>query len=348
MISDSMKPNFCLLLPAFFLIACHSPKIDEKELNSVNLRSDSISIQLNSPELKSVNKELVADPNNAALYKKRAMVYLNLKQFEEALADSKLAIRLDSSDAANYMSSVDVYFAMNNTRKVKETLLLMEKKFPENNAVFLKLSELYYLVKQYQEAINYVNKALKIDESQARAYHLKGTIYKESGDTTRAISSFQTAIEQDNRFLDAFYDLGVLFGARKNPIAVDYYSNALRINPNHQESRYGLAKFYQDMGKTDEAIREYKKIIEQFKSCDQCTYNLGAIYLELKKDPETALGYFTQTIQLNPNYIEAYFARAYTYTKLGDKAAAKADYNMCLKLQPNYEAAIEGLNNLGK
>jgi Tfp pilus assembly protein PilF len=68
--------------------------------------------------------------------------------------------------------------------------------------------------------------------------------------------------------------------------------------------------------------------------------------LDLKKDPKKALEQFTKAIEINPNYIEAYFARGYTYSKLKEKESAKADYNMCLKIQPNYDPAVRGLNEL--
>ena len=102
----------------------------------------------------------------------------------------------------------------------------------------------------------------------------------------------------------------------------------------------------QDLGRTEDAIGQYTAILDKRKDCDHCYYNLGAIYLEIKKDPKKALENFTKAIEINPNYVEAYFARGYTYSKLKDKESAKADYDMCLKIQPNYDAAVEGLNEL--
>ncbi len=341
-----MKTKLLLLLWSAILFSCSQKGLNEKEVQEQNQRSDSLSVQLNSPELKAVNKELVEDPNNAQLYNKRAKVYLSLKQQQEALNDAKLAVKIDSTIADFYLTMVDAYFMMNNTRSAKETLLAMELKFPENEVAYLKLAELYYLVKQYQESITYINKSLRLDETQARAYHLKGNVYLEIGDTGKATSSFQTAIEQDNAYVDAYYDLGRIYGLKKNPVALDYYANVLKINPSHEQTLYARAKFFQDLGKFDDAIREYKSTIARITTCDQCHYNLGAIYLEVKKDYQQALDAFSKAIELNPNYLEAYFARGFTYSRLNNTPSAKADYNMCLKLQPNYDLAIEGLNDL--
>ncbi|MGZ3898803.1 MAG: tetratricopeptide repeat protein [Bacteroidia bacterium] len=337
-----------LFLVAFtFLVVAVSckPAVDE-EVKKLNSKADSLGIKLNSPQLKAVNAELLKDPGNAELYNKRAVVYIDLKQLPEAVGDALRAIKLDSTKAGYYNTLVDAYFAQNKTRQAKELLEIMEKKFPENTDALLKLAELFYLVKQYQKGIEYVNKALKVNENIAKAYYLKGTIYRESGDTTRAISSLQTAIEQDNKFEDAFFDLGVIFAAKHDPLALEYYNNVLKVNPNNNNARYARARLMQDIGKTDEAITEYEGMLNSDKNCGNCLYNLGAIYLEIKKDNKKALEYFTKAISVNPTYLEAYFARGYTYAKLKDKTSATADYKMCLQLEPNYAPAIQGLREL--
>lgn len=332
-----------VLLVAF--TSCNN-NTDNIETEKANLTADSLSIKLNSPELKAVNSELIKDPNNAALYHKRAKVYLMLHQLPESSGDALRALKIDSTNSEYYLTLVDSYFAQNKTKMAKDILETIEKKFPDNTEALLKLSELYFLVKQYQNAIDYANKAIKINENLAQAYYLKGNIYRETGDTTKAISSLITTVEQDAKFEHAFQDLAVIYSARKNPIAFDYYNNVLKINPANEDARYGRAKLLQDLGKADEAIKEYMEIVAVNKNCENCYYNMGAIYFELKKDNKKAIELFTKAIAVNPNYIEAYFARGYTYASQKDKINARTDYNMCLQLQPNYSLAIEGLNQL--
>jgi len=346
MICNVMRSSVFSVVSVILILFFSSCKNDSIDAEEASKKADSISIKLNSPELKAVNAELLADPNNATLYNKRAKVYQSLREFPEAVHDSKRAIKLDSTNASFYLTLADTYFSQNNTRLSKELLEITAKKFPDNIETLLKLAELYYLVQRYQEGIEYVNKALKLNENLAKAYFIKGSIYRESGDTSRAISSLETAVEQDNRYVEAFYDLGVMYAARRNPIAIDYYNNVLSIQPDNRDAAYAKAKLLQDLGKTNEAISMYQSIIKADKSCANCYYNLGAIYLEITKEPKKALEQFTKAIETDPAYLAAYFARGYTYSLLKDKESAKADYNMCLELEPNYEAAIEELNKL--
>ena len=334
---------------SFFIlgfISCKNSNNTVNENEALTSSADSLSIKLNNPALKAVNAQLLKNPNDAALYNNRAIIYISLKQQEAAIADAKRAVGLDSTKAEYYITIVDALFSLNKTRNAKDILERIEKKFPTNTEALLKLSELFYLVKQYQKAIDYTNKALKIDENLAKAYYLKGSIYRESGDTAKALSSLETATEQDNKYEDAFFDIGVIYAARKLPIALDYYNTALKLNPKNENIKFARAKLLQDLGKVDEAISEYQYILQQNKNREDCLYNIGAIYLEIKKDNKKALEYFTQAIAINSNYTQAYFARGFTYAKLKDKQNAKADYIMCLKLEPNYPPAVQAMNEL--
>jgi tetratricopeptide (TPR) repeat protein len=342
-----MTLKYLLLCSAITLFVT-SCKTGEEKNTENTAHADSLMKVLNSPELKAINQKILENPNNADLYNERAKIYLALKQNEDAVSDAKRAIRIDSTKAEYYLTEADIFFAANETRNSKEALELIVKKFPTNTEGLLKLGELYYLVKQYDNAFAKINDALKINVNLAKAYYLKGSIYKETGDTAKAISSLETAIEQDNKNYGAFLDLGLIYGARKNTIALEYFENAISINPARTDGLYAKAKLLQDLNKTDEAIAIYNRILATDSLHEFSLYNIGAIELDVKKDIKAALGHFTQAINANPKYAEAYFARGVCYQELKDKNNAFADYNMCLQLKPNYEPAVEALNSLGK
>jgi tetratricopeptide (TPR) repeat protein len=61
-----------------------------------------------------------------------------------------------------------------------------------------------------------------------------------------------------------------------------------------------------------------------------------------KKDYEGAIAAYSQAIQLNPNYVEAYKSRGDARSELQDNQGAIADYNKALQINPNYASSYLG------
>jgi tetratricopeptide (TPR) repeat protein len=340
--------NFTYFIITIFLSTLIACKPNNGVVTENSARTDSIFKLINTPELKAINAKIIVSPSDANLYNERAKLYLKYKQFEEAINDAKRCIRIDSTNAEYYLTQADVFFSANETKNCKDVLEKITTKFPTNTDGLLKLGELYYFVKQYELAFAKINQALKLNENLTKAYSLKGNIYKETGDTAKAISSFETALEQDNKNFAAFLDLGLIYGARKNLIALEYYDNAISMNPLSTEALYAKAKLLQDLNKLDEATVLYNRILKNDTQHAFSLYNLGAIEFSFKSNTKNGLDYFTKAINANPRYVEAYYARGACYQELKDNANASADYQMCLQLQPNYPPAVDGLNSIGK
>lgn len=297
-------------------------------------------------ELNQLNAAIAADSENADLYNKRAKYYYSTNNLGAGLQDIEKALSLDSTKAAYYFTASNFYFSANKTGAAKAAL---EKciALDENNVeAILKLAELYLYVAKYDKSIEYINKALKIDMYQSTGYFMKGMCYKELKDTAKAISSMQTAVEQDKQYYHAYMQLGLLCAAQKNKLAADYYKNAIRIQPKSIEAWYALGKCYQDMGDGDNAIATYTELVK-FDTQNKFAYhNMGVIYLTNLKLNEKALENFSNAIKADAKYVDAYYGRGVTYQTIGDKKNATADFQSCLAINPDYTAAQEALKKL--
>ena len=81
-----------------------------------------------------------------------------------------------------------------------------------------------------------VNDVLKLDKTNANAYFTKGMIYHYLGNKSLAISSYQTAIEMDADYYDAYMNLGLLFSEQNDINAIEYYNSAIDIFPSSIDS----------------------------------------------------------------------------------------------------------------
>jgi len=337
-----LKRISLLVLSVSLLFACNTST--EKKDNTQ--QQDTSLATLNSPELKRINDLLKASPNDPELYLQRGKVYMALKDFDAAVADGNRALMIDSTKDGYYLFLTDAYFYGNHTRQAKEILERCVKNVPNSTEGYLKLAELLFYVKKYPESIAHINNALKIDETIAKGYFLKGMCYKEMGDTGKAVSSFQTACEQDNEYYDAYVETGRLFALKRNPLAIQYFNNALKLNPKSTEVVYMVGKFYQDSKKYKPAIEAYEKLLQMDPAHKNALYNLGAIEYVEGKDKEKAKSYFSRAIEIDPQYAEAYLARGICFEDLKDIDNAIADYKMAAQYRPNFESAIKNLNRL--
>ncbi len=301
-----------------------------------------------SGALKQLNEQIAADPHNADALHARAKYYLSIKDYPDSYTDLMQVLNIDSSKAAYYMTLSDVYFYTNKTGASKRALEKAVSLDEKNIDALLKLAELYLYVSKNDKSLEYINKALKIDQYNAKAYFMKGMNYKDLKDTARAISSMQTAVEQDQSYYHAYMQLGILNAARKNPITVEYYKNAIRIQPNSTEAWYAIGKFYQDTGDWENAITAYNALIAANPNNKFACYNLGVIYLVNLKKYKQALEHFTEAVKIDSNYVEAYYGKGVTYHALGDEKQAAESYQQCLRINPDYKPAQQDLKQLNK
>ncbi len=297
-------------------------------------------------ELKELNTLLLANPGNAELLNKRAKYYFNKNNFNDCLTDITNAIKSDSTKSDYYLTLSNVLFVNNQTGKSKEALEKSIKLDDKNVEAILKLAELYLYVKKNDKSIEYINMALKIDKYNAKAYFMKGMNFKQKHDTAKAISSMQTAVEQDQQYYNAYVQLGLLCAAKHNPLAPQYYKNALRINPKSTEAWYDLGKYYQDEGDWNNALSSYNSLLSIDPSYKFAQYNIGVVYFTGLKKNSDAIEHFTEAIIIDPKYVAAYYARGVVYKEMKNARKAKADFDACIANSPDYEPALEILKEM--
>lgn len=320
------------------LLSCGSNiNSNEEESNSV----DSI-----NPEIFAISQQIADDQDNPTLYNQRSILYLKYNETLKALADINKAIEFDPDNSVYYRTLSDVYFSMGRVTNCRDALNKALEMNNEDTNAYLKLAELEFYFQNFNKTNEYLDKALSIDPINAKAYFIRGMVSKENTDTLLAIKAFQIAIEYDPEYYHAYMQLGLIFASRKNPLAADYFNNAIKVNPLSIEAYYALGMFYQNSELYNEAIETYYKILKYDPLYKYAHYNLGYIHLVYLQVYDVAAKHFTDAINSDNNFTEAWYNRGYCYELLGDMNRSKADYQQALKLKPGYSKAIDGLNRL--
>lgn len=334
-----IQTTLIFLLVLSVLLSCNSKSDKNKNDLPDNQNNETSMITL-------LNNRIKNDSGNALLYNERASLYLEKKNINKALADINKAIQINDQNPEFYISLADIYLKMGNGKKCENALIKAKNINPENTRSLLKLGEINFILKDYKEAIKYLNQAIETDRDNSIAYLIKGYAYLEGGDTSRAISNFRTSYNNNQENYDAVIQLALIFSSINQPIAKDYFKNAIRINPKSIEAWYGLGMFYQNRYDVDNALTVYDTLMNIAPEFKNAYYNSGYVHMVMLNEFEDAIAYFTKAIEIDPDYAQAYYNRGFCYENLNMIEDAIRDYEKSLDLKTNYQIAIEALNRL--
>ncbi|MEZ4755497.1 MAG: tetratricopeptide repeat protein [Flavobacteriales bacterium] len=335
--ASSFNALALLLIAGFLLPAC-TPQGSGTDANSASDTS--------ANPLLALEQRILADPNNAVLFAQRARYYLSIDSLRLAENDLRRAMAIAPQAPEWPLELADLYYSRIQLLEAEE--LLQQAADLDTNRVeaLLKLSELKLVQRDYKDAMQLANQALRKEVTNAQGYFLKGWIHKEAGDTALAISSFRTAVEQDPDFYDAYIALGLLHAAQHDPLALQYYNTAIELRPNSVEALYNKGIYCQEHGLDSLALVCYDRIKEVAPQNAMAYYNAGYVLLTARGDTRKARAEFDRSIALLPTNANTYYNRGLTYEQDGLLDSALTDYLRALRLEPDADLPAKGLSRL--
>ncbi len=334
---------FSILFLGFCIASCKNEEV-RKDVIVQEAKDTSAFAQ----QIDSLSAILSKNPKNVPALHQRAKFYFQAKIFGKAYIDMAAVLEMDTTVPEYFLTLADLYFTTGKSGNSKAALEKCLSIDPQNVKANLKLSELYLYVQNYKRSIEYADQALKSDVNNAKAYFIKGMNFKELGDTTKAISSFRTVIDQEPEYYDAFMQLGILFSIKKNPIALQYLNSALTLRPRSVEAMYSRALIFQENGKYNSAIEDYTHMLSIEPKNRSAHFNLGYIHQEYLKVFDEAIKHYDRAIASDSLYYQAFHNRGLCKERIGNVKAAELDFRAAMKISPNYLPSVAGLNRILK
>ncbi|MBK7130474.1 MAG: tetratricopeptide repeat protein [Crocinitomicaceae bacterium] len=299
------------------------------------------------------NKKVSAEPNNKFLLFERAKFFVRKGDADQAQLDLEKYLSLDSSNLEVHKLYADIMMAKLNLEKSKYHFDFIIQRDSLNAPAFAGMGKLYALLENNAAAIAYLNKSLQLDPYQSDPYFMKGMIYRsdflQTGRTESwdlALSSFQTAIEQDPENYSAYVQLGVMYDQLGDSTAVEYYNSALDIYPESIEAWYNKGMFYQNRNRIEEALNCYRTLNDIDSTWADPYYNQGYIYLLIQENLDSAVYYMNKATELDPLYYQAFNNLGLAFEKKGDKQKAIKNYMKAVEINPDFKIAKDNLNRL--
>lgn len=142
----------------------------------------------------------------------------------------------------------------------------------------------------------------------------------------------------------AYSARATIFRKEKNyDKAIEYYTEAIRMNVIDHESYNNRANIYMDINKFDQAYSDYKNAIRIKPDYHIAFDNIGSL-LARKNQFDSAIFYLNKAIQLQPDYHPAYSNRALCYMSLKRYPEAITDWHKVLQYEPD---AADVVNTIG-
>jgi|SRR5208283_2373251 len=137
------------------------------------------------------------------------------------------------------------------------------------------------------------------EESPAYLY-AQGTLARNKKDFDSAISYFKRCIAIDDKYVDAYLDLGDVYDEKGlYDEELEVLKKAVELDPNNPDAYYSLAQAFEKKGLYDSASLAFKKELEIKHDDKDAMYSLGILYLaQGKKDKAAQL--VPKLSELNP------------------------------------------------
>ncbi len=203
-----------------------------------------------------------------------------------------------------------------------------------------------YRAGEYDAAVKLIQKAIRIDRSNAVYLCNLGVVYEASGRKDDAIGSFRSAIEARPDFADAHNNLGhALAGQGELEEALRCFRRALALKPG-----FALAHIYMGnalilQGRVYEAIACYQSAIAIQSDFAPAHYNLGKAFSHICK-LDAAIASYRRAIRLEPGVAEIHNSLGIALMEVGQIEEAVASVRRALILRPDFAAAHFNLHSL--
>jgi tetratricopeptide (TPR) repeat protein len=341
-----MKYRFWPLFLVFLITSSCSTEEQQKSEENTEPRKEKVID--GDKELTRLNGLLEKDPNNAELLARRAEILFKLAAMEEGMPDIAKAFRIDSTNVEIRRIHAGYMIASNRVLAARKDYEYIIRKDPGNAESYLGMARTYAIENAYDKAFEFVDEALKRDKYMRDAYVLKGMMFRAQNKIDLAISSFQTAVEMDANFYSGYVALGNLYEQKNDPLAFEYYKTALEIDSTGIDALYGKALYLQYHDEPAEAQSIYRKILTYDSTFVLSHYNQGWIKLVLEKDYDSATHFFLKTVEIEPQYTDAWYNLGLSYSARKNNTKAIECFKNVLKIDPEYKAARQELNRLVK
>lgn len=242
-------------------------------------------------------KALLIDEFNGLALTHLGMYYNNQEKYEEALNYLLQAYELGYRNDNLLMKIARTYYYLGDNRKCFEYITLAEKDSNNTESTLELRIDIYLEQNDYKNAINYLNKIIKLNPKDSDAYMWRGFCKANIGNNNEALLDYTKSINYNKTSIAWFYRANLFYKLKNyNKALYDVNRYIENITSRDNEAYYLIANCYYCLKNYKEALYNYNEAaIYSTESLYRIAYckvklgdRLGAIYdlskIEIRKD----------------------------------------------------------------
>jgi tetratricopeptide (TPR) repeat protein len=195
--------------------------------------------------------------------------------------------------------------------------------------------------RNYSKAIKYFSELIRMGKKNSEIFFRRGYSLYAMSEYDMAIDDYTNSIKLRPDYKNAHYNLALCYENKKDYLqAVECYKKCLEIDPKGEKYYYRIGLCYEDYKSYDKGIEAFKSCIKLNKNYEYSYYHLGLCY-EFKKDYDMSILYYLRGLKINPNNLDINYGLGLCYYYSKDYLEAIEYFIKCVEIDPNYSSAYE-------
>ncbi|MBE0664128.1 MAG: tetratricopeptide repeat protein [Bacteroidales bacterium] len=208
-------------------------------------------------------KALDLEPNNAEIYVNIGRIQVYTADYTRAYENLRKALEIDSYNSKAYFWRGFAKLENRDTLAAINDWQLAVANDPESFDGYFQLG-LLMAERNDRFAFDYLDHALRLAPSEPELLYDIGMALQEIQRFSKAIESYERILALDSCFYKAWFNIGYinLVELEEFNIAIEYFSKAVKCNPDYIEAVYNRGLAYEMLGQFDNARKEYRTALD--------------------------------------------------------------------------------------
>ncbi len=244
------------------------------------------------------NQLLTQSSSDPSVLGVRSLAYTALGKYDQAMQDAAKALSVDNtSDRAHFAKAEVLYYGQKDYTEALQEYNAAIKANAKMKEAYAGKARTCMAMQDIKEGMNVTENALKIFPNDPELYFIRGLLNFQRGKPKPAVDDYEKALSLNSKWNAAqvYLNKGIANEALLNyELAIQDFSKSIAADPN-------TASAYLARGNVKYALEQYKEAVEDFKKAEilapdnaVITYNIGMAYYR-DEDKGSACKYFQKS-----------------------------------------------------